>query len=395
MSYQDFLAQHWQKQPLFVTAAFTELEDFISPSELAGFSLEPQVESRLIIEKNAADWSLEKGPLQEDRFNRLPKTHWTLLIQALDHYVPELARLLDQFNFIPQWRIDDIMMSYAVTGGSVGPHYDYYDVFLIQISGQREWQVGQACDDNTPLIPELPVRILKQFDCSQCFKATPGDMLYLPPGVAHHGIALDDDCITLSVGFRAPGYGELLAEYSHFLANQLPENFRFQDPGRSAITTQDHITKNQPAKDHSGTLNDTDINAIQSQLCTLINDRSKLTRWLAEYLSAPKYDDQELLANDIGDEEILECLAEGLEVIRDESSRFIYLAENEENLLYVSGESLTIPDQATNLASLIASKRAFNGRELLNHASTTAARNWLVDLFQAGYLYIHYDDSPD
>ena len=198
-----FLSEYWQRQPMLVRGAFVDIENIIEPEELAGFSLDDTVESRIILERSPVDWELRHGPFNQKTFKNLPKTHWTLLVQALDHQVPAISDLLEAFNFIPNWRIDDVMASFAPKGGSVGPHYDFYDVFLIQAHGQRRWQVGQTCTEETAIVPNLPVRILQEFQPEQEWVLNPGDMLYLPPGIAHYGVA-ENECITLSVGFRAP-----------------------------------------------------------------------------------------------------------------------------------------------------------------------------------------------
>lgn len=383
LTYQEFLFQHWQKNHLFVANAFPDYIDCIAPNELAGYALEEQVESRIIIEHSPSDWQLQTGPFPDDHFQTLPDKNWTLLIQALDHFEPKFARLLDQFNFLPQWRIDDIMMSYAVTGGSVGPHYDYYDVFLIQISGERQWQVGQLCHDKSPLLEGLPVRILKEFQCRQTWHTKPGDMLYLPPGVAHHGVALDDDCLTLSIGFRAPSYSDLISEYSHYLGELLPGSLRYED---KALTSRlsDGL--------HSGMLCEEDVDRVQALLTELIKDRQQLKRWMAGYLSLPKYDDVDLVTTDANSQTVLQNLQQQHALQRDESSRFIMLAIEGDDCLFINGEHFPVPDQSAALAHLIASRRFLSAQDVLPLVGNNASLNWLTDLIDKGYLYFYEQD---
>ena len=150
---EQFLRVHWQRQPLLVRAALADYVAPLSVEELAGLTLEPEVESRLIGNGDATGpWPVRFGPFSEQDFARLPSRDWTLLVQAVDLWCPEVANLYAHFDFLPRWRTDDIMASYAVPGGSVGPHFDQYDVFLIQISGHRRWQIGTKCDDQTPLL---------------------------------------------------------------------------------------------------------------------------------------------------------------------------------------------------------------------------------------------------
>ncbi|SMN02441.1 FIG002776: hypothetical protein [uncultured Candidatus Thioglobus sp.] len=210
ISQQQFLSDYWQKKPLLIKHALPDFISPISPDELAGLALEPEFESRLItgsIESN--DWSLKNAPLNEQDFSELPAQNWTLLVQGVDRYIDEVHQLIKQFDFIPRWRFDDVMISYAATGGSVGPHFDYYDVFLLQGTGTRRWHLStQHCKiDN--YLKDVPLRIMKKFHSEQVFDVEPGDVLYVPPKVAHHGVSLDDECTTLSFGYRALSATEL------------------------------------------------------------------------------------------------------------------------------------------------------------------------------------------
>ncbi len=240
ISIDDFLETVWQKKPLYIPKA---LEHFpqLDPNILAGLALEEDVESRLVVQSSVSTsdknhWQLEHGPFPESRFESLPKTHWTLLVQAVDHLLPEFAALLRQFEFIPRWRLDDIMVSYAVDQGSVGPHFDYYDVFLLQAEGVREWQLGQRCDGSSPLIEGAELKILQQFETHQTIRTEPGDLLYIPPNVAHWGVA-EGECMTYSIGFRAPSCAEAFTSFGDYLLEQYGEDDRYVDPGRHLSRT--------------------------------------------------------------------------------------------------------------------------------------------------------------
>src|SRR5690606_748288 len=156
------------------------------------------------------EWAVEHGPLAEARLRRSGKAPWTLLVQAVDHHVPAVAALIEAFRFIPNWRIDDVMVSYAVDGGGVGAHFDQYDVFLIQGAGRRRWQVGAPCNADTPLLPNDDVRLLADFKAVDEWILEPGDILYVLPRIAHNGVAIGDDCMTYSIGFRAPSRADLI-----------------------------------------------------------------------------------------------------------------------------------------------------------------------------------------
>ena len=177
------------------------------------------MESRLVSNGDAtAPWPVRFGPFSEQDFARLPKTDWTLLVQAVDLWCPEVAELYAHFDFLPRWRTDDIMASYAAQGGSVGP-FDQYDVFLIQIAGHRRWQIGTVCDDKTPLVEGTELQIIDKFEAVDEWVLGPGDMLYLPPGVAHWGVA-QDACMTFSLGFRSPLLSDMLSDLAVELSAQ-------------------------------------------------------------------------------------------------------------------------------------------------------------------------------
>jgi 50S ribosomal protein L16 3-hydroxylase len=205
-----FLTEYWQKKPLLLRNALPGFVSPLTPDELAGLALETDVESRLVLERGKRErWELRNGPFSAAQFKRLPKQRWTLLVQAVDHWVPPVRALFNHFAFLPAWRFDDIMVSYAVDKGGVGPHFDYYDVFLLQGLGQRRWRIGDRCDVSTPLRTDTQLRILKRFTTREEFVLEPGDLLYVPPGIAHWGTAVGE-CMTYSIGFRAPSEVELL-----------------------------------------------------------------------------------------------------------------------------------------------------------------------------------------
>ena len=222
ISAREFLRDYWQKKPLLIRQAIPGFQSPISPDELAGLSLEEDVESRLVIEHGESPWELRRGPFTEHTYQQLPERDWTLLVQAVDQLVPDVAELIEHFRFLPNWRIDDVMISYAAPGGGVGPHFDNYDVFLLQAHGQRRWRIGQMCDSESPMLAHGDLRILADFQGTEEWVLEPGDMLYLPPRLAHFGTA-EDACMTYSVGFRAPSAAEVLTHFTDFLAQFLPD----------------------------------------------------------------------------------------------------------------------------------------------------------------------------
>jgi len=226
ISQEEFLSDYWQKKPLLIKQALPDFISPISPDELAGLSLEEDFESRLITGSTKDNrWSLTEGPFSEDTFTKLPEADWTLLVQGVDRFIPEVESLIDHFNFIPRWRLDDVMISYAATGGSVGPHFDLYDVFLLQGSGKRHWALSRQHCHLDNYLEGVPLRIMKQFTAEQHFEVEAGDILYIPPKVAHHGVSLSDDCTSLSFGYRSYSAKEMFEE----LIDEA-DNSYYQDP---------------------------------------------------------------------------------------------------------------------------------------------------------------------
>ena len=271
MDASQFLAEYWQKKPLLIRGALPGFNGLLSPEELAGLACEDGVESRLVLQQKTA-WRLEQGPFDEDSFLHLPPTDWTLLVQNVNHYLPEAAELLQQFDFIPHARLDDLMVSYAPEGGSVGPHFDSYDVFLLQGQGKRLWRVSEQQD--LTLVEDAPLRILKHFAAEQEWLLEPGDMLYLPPHVAHWGIAVGN-AMTYSIGFRAPAAQELATQFLGYLQERIRLPDLYADPN---LELQAHPAEIGPAM----------IEQVARMLQGIHWQTQDVARFLGSYLSEPK-----------------------------------------------------------------------------------------------------------
>lgn len=239
---QHFLSHYWQRKPLLIKNALPGFQNPLTPNELAGLAMDNNVQSRIVTECNGI-WHLDQGPFDANAFQR--DGRWTLLVQQVDCLVPEVETLREAVTFLPSWRFDDIMVSYATDGGSVGPHFDRYDVFLIQGLGQRLWKLGDFCDEDTPRLEHDSLNLLEAFTSQQEYLLEPGDVLYVPPGLAHWGLAVGE-CMTYSIGFRAPAIGNLLARMTdHVLEGLDPclllEDRVGDDVGRPGELTQGHI----------------------------------------------------------------------------------------------------------------------------------------------------------
>ena len=317
----EFLAQYWQRKPLLIRNALSNFVPPLCSDELAGLALEADVESR-IIEQNGKAWRVHHGPFSESDFVR--EHPWTLLVQAVDHYLPEVAQLHRLFAFIPQWRRDDIMVSYAVDGGGVGPHFDNYDVFLLQGEGQRRWRLGQHCDNATPLLAHDELRILEAFETAEEHLLGPGDMLYVPPGIAHWGIA-QGECTTFSIGFRAPRLHDMLSRWTDQLLQQVEPDQFYRDAGRAAAT-------------RPGELQSSDLERAMAQLRATL-DQAKGTQWFGELVTEPRY----AIESDDGDDlvEARELLRSGAQLVELSPAAKLAWQQGAHGLtVYANGESL-------------------------------------------------------
>ena len=268
---ETFLKEYWHKKPLLIRGAIPNFEGFLTPNELAGLACEEDVQSRLISFQKK-QWKLEQGPFSEKRFSKLPERDWTLLVQSVNHHLQEGVDLLQQFNFIPHARLDDLMVSYAPDGGGVGPHFDSYDVFLLQGCGQRLWRISEQ--EDLSLVEGAPLRILQNFNVEKEWTLSAGDMLYLPPHVAHWGIAIGD-CMTYSIGFRAPSAEELSGEFLNYLQMNRELSGRYSDPD---LAIQSH-----PAE-----INADMVKKVGAILDSLKWNEGDVTSFLGQYLSEPK-----------------------------------------------------------------------------------------------------------
>lgn len=237
LSPDQFLERHWQREPLLWRQALPGFQSPITPHDLAELACQDEADARLVVHEPDAEppWTVHHGPFDQADFDDLPAEGWTLLVQAVDAWLPAVADLITAFDFLPSWRLDDIMVSHAVSAGGVGPHIDQYDVFLLQAAGKRRWRYGSRSESSLAFRADLDLRILETFEPTHEAILEPGDILYLPPGVAHEGVAVDDACLTFSIGFRAPGVSDLASRFAdavaEFAEHQGDTAPRYADPG--------------------------------------------------------------------------------------------------------------------------------------------------------------------
>jgi len=292
MTVEEFLANYWQKKPVLIRQAFPNFQPPLEPDELAGLALQEGVLSRLIMEKGGDyPWQLKHGPLPEDTFDDLGDEYWTLLVQEVDRHVPEVADLFDRFHFLPSWRKDDVMVSFAARHAGVGAHIDSYDVFLLQGSGKRRWEIGRPGAGTAPAdggiranhsasqsqskdyIEGLDVRILADFEPVEAYDLEPGDMLYLPPCVPHNGVAIEP-CLTFSFGFLAPSRADMVSDFGHWYEEN-HEIIRYGDPDLLEGRKEGLITNN-------------DLNRVLRVLQQTVIERDDLARWFGTFITRPQ-----------------------------------------------------------------------------------------------------------
>ena len=325
-SVEDFLANYWQKKPLQIKNALPDLQSPISADELAGLSCEEYVNARLVLEKDGDyPWQVEFGPFDESRFSELPESHWSLLVSDVEKHLPETRSLLKYFRFIPDWRIDDLMISYAPEGGSVGAHTDAYDVFLIQLSGQRLWKIAENYEEET--LSDVDLCILKNFSAEDEWLLNTGDMLYLPPNVAHHGIAQDngEPCLTASVGFRAPSVKTITSDYINFLNENVHDDTRYHD--QVAV---------KPVH-HAEITDETVAHFIEYLKQGLSIEHAQVKNWLGQYCSDNKTYEDLMVEQHIDDYEELVEIAAGSTLLQSPYSHFLFSNSGQAALLFVNG----------------------------------------------------------
>jgi 50S ribosomal protein L16 3-hydroxylase len=367
---QQFMRRHWHKKPLLVRQAFPGLQPPVPRTELFRLASLPEVESRLVV-RSAVGWRLRHGPFSRRALPPLSRPAWTLLVQGLDLHVPAAHELLSRFRFVPDARLDDLMVSYAGEGGGVGPHLDAYDVFLVQVQGRRHWRIGRVRDDR--LVDGLPLKILQHFQPEQEWVLEPGDMLYLPPRWGHDGVAVGGDCMTCSVGFRSSSVAELAGELLARAADvedleagpsRSRAGRRYRDPGQAATQTPGQVPEALQR-------------FAQEAVHAVLAQPGRLQAVLGEWLTEPK---PQVWFQPGG------TLEAGHGVRLDPRTRMMY----DDRHVFLNGESFRASGPDARWMRQLADQRALGPK--LVAALSAQAREVLDDAVQAGW--IHLDPSP-
>jgi 50S ribosomal protein L16 3-hydroxylase len=384
ISPDNFMQRYWHKKPLLIRNAIADFESPLTRAELLSLAGHIDVESRLIIQTRSKPpgrakalaanssssagklgWKFQHGPFPKSAVPPLSQDGWTVLLQGMDLHDERIHSLMNQFRFIPDARLDDVMVSFATNGGGVGPHYDSYDVFLLQAHGQRRWRIGRQKDMS--LVPDVPLKILANFEPEDEFVLNPGDMLYLPPRYAHDGIAVGE-CMTYSIGFRAPQKGALAAELLQRLAEDAVDTLgdaMYRDITQSAV-------------EQSGYLPDAMVKFAQDAVQDALKDPKALYRALGEYLTEPK---AQVVFESDADANSANGAAWGQAIRLDRRTRLMY----DEHHVYINGESYKAAGRDAQLMRLLANQKHLSAKDVARLSAD--ASELLQDWQDAGWLH--------
>ena len=382
LSPRQFLAEYWQKKPLFVRGAVPEAAGVVTPDTLQALAERDDAVSRLLLEAGGDyPWELRHGPFPKRTWRRLPPEKWTLLVQEVDRFVPAARALMETFAFVPRWRMDDLMASYAVSEGGVGAHVDNYDVFLIQGAGRRRWRIGDrpipAAEE--VLVEDLDVAMLAEWEAAEAFVVEPGDLLYLPPRFAHEGVALDE-CLTISVGFRAPSHRDLLGGFLEHALLNAPDDAFYTDPDLTPAT-------------HPGEIAPEAVACLHRVLLDAVQDEAAFRLWLGAHLTeAPREmdepDDPESSSAEEADHETVAArLREGAALEHAPGARLAYVrSEGGSATLFANGQAYELEPPLAPLAPLLTDHPAIPAEALTPHLATPDVPDLLIALLEDGVL---------
>ncbi|GIU18944.1 MULTISPECIES: cupin domain-containing protein [unclassified Shewanella] len=369
---EQFLKEYWQKKPLVIRQGFKNFQDLLSPDEMAGLACDEMVESRRVY-RDKGDWQAEFGPFES--YEHLGENDWTLIVQALNNWVPAAEDLLKCFDFIPRWRLDDVMVSYAVPGGGVGPHIDLYDVFICQGSGRRRWRVGDL-GPHKEFAAHPALLHTEAFDPIIDVELLPGDILYLPPGYPHDGVTLEPS-MSFSVGYRTASAKDMVSALADHLIDNEQGTKQISDPDRSLSM-------------HSGLIDEQDLGRIKQQLIETLDD-TLISEFSGRYLTQSKCEldlPEEQLGFQVDD--IMEIITEQ-PLIRLGGLRCLYFAHSlESGVMYINGEQIELGTGCSEVIESLCNKQILTHEDMSTWFENDAVMTQLTDWVNAGYWY--FDD---
>jgi 50S ribosomal protein L16 3-hydroxylase len=373
LSPETFLAEYWQKKPLLIKQAFKNFEDTISADELAGLAMETEIESRIVSSNDNGNWQVDHGPF--DDFSQYGESNWTLLVQAVNNWSRPTNALLAPFSFIPRWRIDDVMVSFSTPNGGVGAHLDQYDVFIIQGSGKRHWQVGAPNSELKTLLPHPDLKQVSDFEPVIDEITEAGDLLYIPPNHPHNGVSIENS-INFSIGFQAPSSQELWSSFADKLIDNNLGEQRFSDSTRQTTAASELISNK-------------DQQQLKAFMLEQLDNTELFEQFIGQYLTQSHHALELLMpVNDIDEEKLADILSEPEILFMPVSGLKAAIITELQSTLFLNGDSFSIDKQTFPLAQLLAQQSPLTTSQVKSFNTCLKNSRLLTSVLNKGYWYI-------
>jgi len=373
LSPEKFLTEYWQKKPLLIKQAFRNFEDTIPADELAGLAMEAEIESRIVSVDNKGNWQVDHGPFED--FSQYGEENWTLLVQAVNNWSRPTNSLLQPFAFIPRWRIDDVMVSFSTPNGGVGAHLDQYDVFIIQGSGKRRWQVGAPNKALSTLLPHPDLKQVSAFEPLIDEITEAGDLLYIPPNHPHNGVSIENS-VNFSIGFQAPSSQELWSSFADKLIDNNLGELRFSDTARKVTDSSTLISK-------------ADQQQLKAFMLEQLEDTALFEQFIGQYLTQSHHALELLMpVNEIDADKLADILSEPEILFMPVSGLKAAITSEAEITLFLNGDSFPIDKQSLPLAELLAEQSPLTTNQVKSFNSCLKNTQLLTSVLNKGYWYI-------
>lgn len=375
---EQFLKDYWQKKPLLIKQAIPNFQGTIAADELAGLAMEQEIESRIISQDDDGKWDVNHGPFED--FAQFGDKNWTLLVQAVNNWSRETDQLISLVNFIPRWRIDDVMVSFSTPNGGVGAHLDQYDVFILQGEGQRRWQVGLPDDSLKTLLPHADLKQVSEFSPIIDEITEPGDLLYIPPNHPHNGVSIENS-LNFSIGFQAPSNQDLWSSFADRLIDDNLGEQRFGDQGREV--------SQQPAQ-----LTAKDTQLLQQFMQEQFNDPLLFQDFIGKFLTQSHHALELLIPmSPLTDQQLDDILDDESIDLQPVSGIKALLNESPENKLFINGESFELVQETKELAYLLAASAPLTTKKAKSFTHCLKNKQLLTSVLNKGYWYIEQRDE--
>lgn len=373
LSPEKFMAEYWQKKPLLIKQAFKNFQDTIPADELAGLAMETEIESRIVSQNDEGDWHVDHGPFED--FSQYGESNWTLLVQAVNNWSRKTNALLTPFAFIPNWRIDDVMVSFSTPNGGVGAHLDQYDVFIIQGSGKRRWQVGAPNSELSTLLPHPDLKQVSAFTPIIDEITEAGDLLYIPPNHPHNGVSIENS-INFSVGFQAPSSQELWSSFADKLIDNNLGEQRFSDPSREKAQCSTIITKQ-------------DQQQLKAFMLAQIENPELFEQFIGQYVTQSHHALEILMpVDEINTAKLVDILSEPEITFMPVSGIKSAIINDTQVTLFINGDNFYINEKSLSMAQQLAQQTPITTSEMKKLNTCTQSTQLLLKLLNKGYWYI-------